>query len=89
MLDDKPLPSHAPLGFWLSEVERAQAQVDVRKTECQENLDYYTGKPLASAPDSHYVNVNVDFYQVEQKLAQLFYETPDLQIEAKTQELKV
>jgi hypothetical protein len=29
------------------------------------------------------VNVNVDFYEVEQKLPQLFFETPELQMEGK------
>ena len=48
-------------------------------TKWQENLNYYTGTPLDSAPTSDFVNVNVDFYETEQKNAQLFFETPELQ----------
>jgi hypothetical protein len=78
-----PLPAGADYSFWTGEVERADREYDAHKTKWQENLDYYTGQPLASPPETDYVNVNVDFYQVEQKLAQLFYETPELQVTAK------
>lgn len=80
----RPLPAAADLGFWRTEVERSQRDRQTHESDWDENLRYYTGQPLTTVPVTDYVNVNVDFYQVEQKLAQLFYETPDLQIEAKT-----
>ncbi len=76
---DVPLPPTAALAFWRGEVERSQTQRKTLEPSWQENLDYYTGKPISDAPPD-YINVNVDFYQVEQKMAQLFYETPELQL---------
>lgn len=82
-----PLPPEADLTFWRDEVERADAVAQPYHGEWQENIDWYTGKSpdakKALGTNSDYVNVNVDFYQVEQKLAALFYETPDLQLETK------
>lgn len=78
-----PLPPAADLAFWRSEVQRSEQQNAALKTERQDNLDYYTGKPLASLPETEYVNVNVDFYQVEQKGPQLFFQTPELQLVGK------
>ena len=68
--------------FWRGEVERSQRIAEPYYTIWQENLDYYTGTPLKSTPTSDYVNVNIDFYQVEQKGAALFFETPELQLSA-------
>ncbi len=78
-----PLPAGADLAFWKTEIERSQAQNDTHTSERQENLDYYTGRPLKNQPETDYVNVNVDFYQVEQKAPQLFFDTPDLRLEGK------
>lgn len=75
------MPANQPYDhtFWLGEVERSERESASRHSAWQENLNYYTGTPLTEAPSSDYVNVNVDFYQVEQKGAQLFFECPDLQ----------
>lgn len=82
-----PLPKGADLKFWRSEVESANTAQEKLYPEWQTNIDWYTGKSpdAAQAAKDHadFVNVNVDFYQVEQKLAQLFYETPELQLSAK------
>lgn len=73
--------------FWVGEIDRARAVRKTHEPAWQENLDCYTGQSpdaqKAITDKSEWVNVNVDFYQVEQKLAQLFYETPDLQLTAK------
>lgn len=72
--------------FWKTEIDRAQRVAEPKYAVWQENLDYYTGTSkdakLATDANGEWVNVNVDFYETEQKNAQLFYDTPDLQIKA-------
>jgi hypothetical protein len=77
-----PLPASADLAFWKTEVERAEDEQKKHHTEWDENVQWYEGKsPEAiKVGDPDYVNVNVDFYQTEQKLGLLFYETPELQL---------
>lgn len=79
-----PLPADAGLEFWRGEVDRAEDAARPYHGEWQDNVSWYIGKsPDAAAAQTNnadYVNVNVDFYQVEQKQAQLFYETPELQM---------
>ena len=75
-----------PLGvkFWRDEVERAERQDKTHHANWDANVQWYIGQSpdaaAAKSKDTEHVNVNVDFYQVEQKQAQLFYETPDLQV---------
>jgi hypothetical protein len=79
------LPVNQPYdrAWWQSEVERGQRLMDPRYPTWQKNLDYHTGGvPESDAPSKEYVNVNTDFYETEQKLAQLFFETPELQFTA-------
>lgn len=87
MTPSLPLPADAGLSFWQEEVKRADAVAEPYHAEWQENIDWYTGKSpdakKALGTNTEHVNVNVDFYQVEQKQAQLFFETPDLQLEPK------
>jgi hypothetical protein len=84
MMPSLPLPEGAGVTFWRDEVERADRAAKVFHPEWDENVQWYTGKsPDAQAmvgKNADFVNVNVDFYQVEQKQATLFYETPDLQL---------
>lgn len=79
-----PLPVGADVSFWREEIDRADRAAKVFHPEWDENVQWYTGKsPDAQAmvgKNADFVNVNVDFYQVEQKQATLFYETPDLQL---------
>src|SRR5262245_10502714 len=79
-----PLPDGASLSFWRGEVERADTEAKKRETEWKDNVEWYVGRSpdvvTAMKANTDYVNVNVDFYQVEQKQAQLFYETPELQL---------
>lgn len=79
-----PLPVNADLTFWRTEVDKAGQSQNPYHTTWQQNIEAYKGKTLqgmASGPD--FVNTNIDFYQTEQKSAQLFYETPDLQLRGK------
>lgn len=79
-----PLPSDGPgsVEFWRGEIEQAQKRIEEEIPAWQKNLDRYKGMAMAlprlSSKDT--VQVNVDFYNTEQKKAQLFYQTPDLQI---------
>jgi len=72
--------------FWRGEITRSRTVAEVVWPDWQTNLDYYAGRSpdaaTAVANKTEWVNVNVDFYQVEAKQAQLFYEQPDLQLSA-------
>lgn len=82
------MPEQKPTdaGFWRDEVKRSRSVAEVVWPDWQTNLDYYAGRSpdavAAVANKTEWVNVNVDFYQVEAKLPQLFFETPDLQLTA-------
>lgn len=82
-----PLPPTADLAFWRGEVDRADAAMNPLYPKWQENIQYYIGESpdakTAKDENADFVNVNVDFSDVETKLSQLFYETPDLQMIAK------
>src|SRR5262252_10083045 len=66
------------LGIWQSRIERARARRRVVEDEWQKNIDNYAGKPLHDRPAKDWVNPNVDFADVEQKKAQLFFTTPEV-----------
>lgn len=90
------MPAHSndwgsPLA-WISELDRSRRVAEPHWTEWQANVDYYIGKTpnkinasaiLNDADSETYINVNADFYNVELKLAQLFYDQPNLQLSAK------
>jgi hypothetical protein len=69
---------------WRAEVERSSRVAETYWPAWLDNLNYYIGKSpdaaAANANESNYVNVNADFYNVELKLAQLFFDTPTLQL---------
>jgi hypothetical protein len=77
-----PLPEGAELSFWREEVDRSDRAQQPYLEGWKKNIEWYEGKKPSGKP-SDYVNVNVDFYEVEQKLPQLFFETPELQMEGK------
>lgn len=83
---DTPLPVDADLAFWRGEVDRAQRALDPLYPQWDENNDYYKGQSkdatAATTAGSDWINVNVDFYQAEQKASELFFERPDLQLKA-------
>lgn len=73
--------------FWRGEIDRSLEVAKPLFSKWQENIDYYAGlsADAKKAADSNgeWVNVNADFYQVELKRAQLFFDTPDLQLRKK------
>jgi len=75
------MPADSPydITFWREEVDRSVRIDEPLNAKWQENLNFYTGTPLDAMPDGEFVNVNVDFYETEQKTAQLFFESPELQ----------
>jgi hypothetical protein len=77
----------ADIRFWRGELARSKAVAEPLWPGWQTNVDYYTGTSAdakaALASNRDYVNINADFYQVELKRAQLFFERPDLQLERK------
>lgn len=83
MANDLPLPKDAPLAFWRAEIDRADIAQRAFHGAWDENVQWYAGRSpdaVAFSRTSDFVNVNVDFYQTEQKLAALFYDTPELQL---------
>ena len=65
------MPANAPYGlsFWREEVDRAERISAPYHEKWQTNLDHYTAKDKA---DGTIINVNVDFYETEQKNAVRF-----------------
>ena len=75
------MPANLPydLSFWRDEVDRAERAQEPYYSKWQKNLDAYVAKEKDTGD---IVNVNVDFYETEQKNAQLFFESPELQFTA-------
>lgn len=76
------MPANAPydFAFWRDEVDRSERADQDVYTAAQTSLDSYTNKKNGANETD--VNVNVDFYETEQKTAQLFFESPELQFAA-------
>jgi hypothetical protein len=72
---------------WKQELERSRRFAETYWPDWEASLNYYIGKSPdaadANADKQSYVNINADFYNVELKVAQLFYETPNLTLTAK------
>ncbi len=72
---------------WVHELQRSKALAENFWPDWEASLNYYIGKSPdaadANADKNSYVNVNADFYNVEIKIAQLFYDTPNLTLTAK------
>ena len=75
------MPANAAYGlqFWRGEVDRSVAILDQHVPMMQENLNYIAGTPLTEAPTADFVNVNVDYFQTDTLVSQLFFESPELQ----------
>lgn len=78
------MPANSPYGldFWRDEIARSVRIDDSFTPKWQENHNFYSGEPLDAMPEGEFVNVNVDFYETEQKLPQLFFDSPELQMTA-------
>lgn len=75
------MPANQPYGleFWRDEIARSERIAEPLHSKWETNLKYYTGD-ITDKPTPEFVNVNVDFYETEQKGGQLFYDTPELQL---------
>jgi hypothetical protein len=76
-----PFPE-AELSAWKA---RLSASRDVAKelvSDGRKQLERYTAKTLASTPSQHTVVVPLDYASVEQKKAQLFFQVPEVTLEA-------
>jgi len=75
------LPANAAYDakFWQEERDRSIRADEPFWSKWQENVNFLIGAPLDAMPEGEFVNVNVDFYETEQKTGQLFFESPELQ----------
>lgn len=71
------------LSQWRTRRARARDAQQLWHKAWEANLDAYQPKPetLTADPSRYEVNPNVDFRQVEQKKAQLFYDRPEVVLE--------
>jgi len=78
-VDILPLSS-SDLARWRTRMDRAQRESDTYKKSWENNLDAYRMKGLPIAPLADTAQVPKDFANVNQKIAQLFFETPEVHI---------
>lgn len=80
--DVLPLPDEGfgSLGWWHDAIKAGEDARDRRVEQWKKNVDSYLGDRKKTDDD---VPVNVDFYNTEQKKAQLFFRTPEVQLTAK------
>ena len=74
-----PLDKDA-LGAWQQRIQKARDGRQPHETDWKENTQAVRGKPLKALPSEDFINVNKDYAVVRQKMAQLFYRTPDVQL---------
>jgi hypothetical protein len=68
-------------GEWKSRLEKSADLLKNRhRTEWRENTGALETRPLADKPDRDLVVVNKDLPRVKQKIAQLFYQVPEVQL---------
>lgn len=85
--DVLPLPAdgHGSRAYWKREIDAATEKVKALKdSEWDNNILSYRAKNLAAIQDNGVGNVVVprDFPMVEQKAAQLFFQTPDIHLKS-------
>ena len=72
-----PLPlDEEPRKEWTSEIAKARQRIERLGTVWDSNMRAYAPDTSITAWDQQQVNPGVNFYTVEQKKAQLFYDTP-------------
>lgn len=90
-----PLPTEpstvGSLAWWKSETKASSDQKETLIPEWKRNLDRYRGKCkgntyLGAWDDNEIIQVNVDYYATNQKVSQLFFRTPDVQLSPKRPE---
>jgi hypothetical protein len=91
LLPLRPAGETGSLEWWQSEAKAASDMVDKLLPKWKENLKRYRGEPMSNSylegwDTQELIQVNVDFYATEQKKAQLFFRTPDVQLSPKRPE---
>lgn len=81
------MPPDGPgsIGWWQQQLERDKKVREKLLPTWKQNLRRYKGQrpTLTGIPGNETINVNVDFANTEAKKAQLFYQTPELQLSAR------
>ena len=74
---------------WKDEVSRSVSLAETYWPAWQDNVNSYIGQNTdaesANNAGTNFVNVNADFKNVEVKMPQLFFDTPELQLAVKGQ----
>ncbi len=84
-----PLPEDGlgSLKYFSDEIKQSEKRIAEEVGEWKKNLDRYNGARTAKAKGD--AQVNADYYNTEQKKAQLLYRTPEVQVKAKREQWKV
>ena len=69
-------------GAWLKRITASEEKRDRLKSLWKDNVNRYRGKYLESKPDHDVIVVPKDYANVEQKKAQLFFQSPEVQLTA-------
>ena len=79
-----PLPAegHGSLEYFKNQIKAAQEKLDSYKDDWDRNVQSYLAKVLDKSPHDDAVIVPMDFANVEAKKANLFYQTPEVQLTA-------
>jgi len=86
-----PLPpedTHGSRKYWKKEVDAAVERLNDFKPDWDRNVLSYRAKSLSTMPTSDTVVVPRDFAFVEQKAAQLFFQTPEIHLKTDLEALK-
>jgi hypothetical protein len=91
MIPFPPTGETGSVSWWQSEAQAASDLADKHLPKWRENLKRYRGDAMDNAylpgwSNTEMIQVNVDFYATEQKKAQLFFRTPDVQLSPKRPE---
>src|SRR5580692_3052955 len=82
-----PLPAEGvgSLAFWRDEIREAQRRRKKEITVWKANLSRYRGErpKLSGVASGEVITVNLDFYNTEQKKAQLFFQNPEVVVAPK------
>lgn len=81
---DLPTEGRGSLAWWRKELEGAAEKVkNLKDTDWDKNILSYRAKTLTIRPDADTVVVPRDFPFVEQKIAQLFFQLPEVHLTAR------
>lgn len=84
-----PLPSqgHGSRHYWTKQIDASVEKIKHEKVDWDKNLLSYRAKVLSQAPTTDAIIAPRDFPFVEQKIAQLFFQVPEVHLTALQDEL--